>query len=274
MDPGQLLNHALGWLWNNTYFSFVPLFEILAEPEVRKRILRHLPLRSLLNCCSVARELRNWALVQLRVSAHEFGPLPRRTTPHSSCGQATPLVVLVGGLTTDWSFVEVRVPSPMMSFASSDLTRWPQRALVLDCVGAEWHQTAPMQCSRIRSVQTAPCGPNSPNDLCRACCSCCAVGLANRRVLVAGGMSAVGLRAEARSELLDPVTMRWSLCPPIPTPRLGLAGCALGTGRQAIFTGGVTCDPAGGDGRGMDVVELFDLEQREWRALPPSAPLC
>jgi len=115
MDPGQLLNHALGWLWNNTYFSFVPLFEILAEPEVRKRILRHLPLRSLLNCCSVARELRNWALVQLRVSAHEFGPLPRRTTPHSSCGQATPLVVLVGGLTTDWSFVEVRVPSPMAS---------------------------------------------------------------------------------------------------------------------------------------------------------------
>ena len=93
-------------------------------------------------------------------------------------------------------------------------------------------------------------------------------------MLVAGGMSAVGLRAESRSELLDPVTMRWSLCPPIPTPRLGLAGCALGAGRQAIFTGGVTCDPAGGDGRGMDVVELFDLEQREWRALPPFAPPC
>jgi hypothetical protein len=178
---GSRVNQALGWLWNNTYFSFVPLYQIMSEPVFAKRILQRLPLTVLHRCCCVSSSFKDWAMAEIRTR---------------------PMVVLLGGLTKSWAFVD--------------------RPIVLDFpVGGEmeWWQTKKCKVARIRSG---------------------AVGLSERRVLVAGGLSASGARVEGSTEILNPYTMEWSTMPPMLSPRLGCGCNSLGAAAtRAIYTGGV-----------------------------------
>ena len=122
-----------------------------------------------------------------------------------------PPVVLLGGLTTSWGVVD--------------------RPICLDFPldgEMDWWQTQKCSKARIRSG---------------------AVGLSDRRVLVAGGLSCGGTKVERSAELLDPLKMKWSPVPPMRQPRLG-CGCSTlnAEGTRAIFTGGVFDGPENADG--------------------------
>ena len=101
----------------------------MMQEEVRKRILGHLSLKDLHRCCIVARKLAGWA------------------KPHID---ASPVVLLFGGMTSDWCFVD--------------------RPIIVDPRGGRpsWHQIGPLLRPRSRAG---------------------VVGLSGRRVLVAGGLS-------------------------------------------------------------------------------------
>ena len=122
-----------------------------------------------------------------------------------------PPVVLLGGLTQSWAVVD--------------------RPLCLDFPfegEMDWWQTKKCNTARIR---------------------CGAVGLSERRVLIAGGLSCSGSKAERSAEILDPYTMEWTPVPPMLQPRLGCGCSTLGTaGERAIFTGGVGEGPECADG--------------------------
>lgn len=187
---GAMVNQAIGWLWNNNYFSFVPMYKIMGEPELAKAILQRVPLPTLHQCCQVSNAFRGWAMAEIRTR---------------------PPVVLLGGLTTSWAVVD--------------------RPICLDFPldGAmDWWQTEKCSKARIR---------------------CGAVGLSDRRVLMAGGLSCGGTQVERSAEVLDPNTMKWSPVSPMLHARLG-CGCNTlnAAGTKAIFTGGVSEGPENADG--------------------------
>eukprot|EP01043_Picozoa_sp_COSAG02_P030832 COSAG02_NODE_1987_length_10178_cov_66.992216_2_plen_327_part_00 len=187
---GAVVNQAIGWLWNNTYFSFVPLYKIMGEPELAKAILARVPLSTLHQCCIVSNAFRGWAMAEIRTR---------------------PPVVLLGGLTASWGVVD--------------------RPICLDFPldgEMDWWQTEKCNAARIR---------------------CGAVGLSDRRVLIAGGLSCGGREVERSAEILDPYTMKWSPAPPMLQRRLGCGCNTLGTtGTRAMFTGGVSEGPENVDG--------------------------
>ena len=187
---GDVVDQAIGWLWNNTYFSFVPLYKIMGEPELAKAILARVPLSTLHQCCIVSAAFRGWAMAEINTR---------------------PPVVLLGGLTVSWGVVD--------------------RPICLDFPldgEMDWWQTEKCNAARIR---------------------CGAVGLSDRRVLIAGGMVCGSREIERSAEILDPYTMKWSPTPPMLHRRLGCACSTLNTtGTRAIFTGGVNEGPENIDG--------------------------
>ena len=121
-----------------------------------------------------------------------------------------PPVVLVGGLTKSWALVN--------------------RPICLDFTAEgdfNWWQTKKCNKARIR---------------------CGAVGLSDRRVLIAGGLCS-RQTTERSAEILNPYTMEWKLVSPMLQARSGCSCNTLGTvGTRAIFTGGIGEDPEDADG--------------------------
>ena len=173
---------------------------------MRNSILWHLSLKDLHRCCIATRKLANWA------------------KPHID---ASPVVLLLGGMTSDWWFVD--------------------RPIVVDPRGDQltWHQIGPHLRPRSRAG---------------------VVGLPGRRVMVAGGLSLKDNVVDHTTEILDPVTMTWCFAKSMCTPRVSVGCCFLpgapGRSAKAVYTGGVTIgtDNVGG----VTSVEMYDPERDEW----------
>ena len=54
------INSELGNLWNNSYFSLVPLFDLFGDQKIREATLRLVPLSGLHASCMVSQEMRRW----------------------------------------------------------------------------------------------------------------------------------------------------------------------------------------------------------------------
>lgn len=99
---GNRIDQALGWLWNNTYFSFVPLYHIMSDSEVAQAILTRLSLPVLHRCCLVSTAFKAWAMAEIRTR---------------------PVVVLLGGLTKSWAIVDRPI---CLDFPVDDNVDWWQ----------------------------------------------------------------------------------------------------------------------------------------------------
>ena len=92
-------------------------------------------------------------------------------------------------------------------------------------------------------------------------------------VAAAGGLVfAVGGRWRGQNlatvEAYDPVADRWESLPPLPVARSGLGLAAVTSGERSALIAAGGEDP-GLPGRVFPDAELFDLQARTWRALPP-----
>ena len=119
--------------------------------------------------------------------------------------------------------------------------------LALAAGGSEWSGLAPMGQARWSAV---------------------VVVLPDGKVLVAGGLSALGQLCDTAlksAELYDPATNAWTALPDMAHERSAFTACLLPSGRVAVMGG------EGADGQGRKECEAFDPVKRTWEALPEMA---